>query len=131
MKTMSRDRWKRTTKTLPTLVLNVPEIANKSPEDVARILGTATSSNSEPGQNTTRNAYRRGEIEVTFKHDRAARITVRRTGDLPFDAAALQKLGLPPTKPTARTSGGALRWDRLCGPPARHQPSNFTLALIQ
>jgi len=100
---------------LPALLLNVPEIARKSPAHVQRVLGRPSATNRAPGQSSTSATYRSGSIEVLFLDDEALRIVVRDTAGLEFGPTALTKLGLPPSEPTRVTGTGALRWDGLCG----------------
>lgn len=100
---------------LPALLLNVPEIARKSPSHVKRVLGRPGSTNRTPGQTTASATYRAGTVEVIFRDDEASRIILRDTAGLEFAPTALTKLGLPPTQPTRVTEAGALRWERLCG----------------
>lgn len=100
---------------LPALLLNVPELARKSPRHVQRVLGRPSTTNRAPGQTTTSAKFRSGNIEVVFRNEEAERIVIRETKGLDFGPSALAKLGLPITEPSRTTDTGALRWDRLCG----------------
>lgn len=101
---------------LPTLMLNVPSIARKCPEDVQRVLGPPTQTIGNTATHShPRLSYQSGRIEVTFVDGMAARIVMHAPQDLPFHQGALAKLGLPVRKPTSVIRGRRLQWTNLKG----------------
>jgi len=98
---------------LPGLVLNVPAIALKSPEEVARVLGPPDRSNGAQLSANVRNRYQRGAVEVVFVEGRASWIKLYNTRHLRFSAEILPKLGLPIAKPTYVNSSHVMSWSNL------------------
>jgi hypothetical protein len=109
--------WKSTklNPTLPALVLNVPSIAGKTADFVDRILGRSSATSTTTSRvNGDVRQYRSGAVQVAFHGKKAARIVIRDARALTFDSHALAKLGLRPTKPSAKESE-VLRWKNLFG----------------
>jgi len=98
---------------LPALLLNIPAIMKRSPDEVARQLGPATGSARMPGRDKEKVSYRSGSVQVAFADGRAVRVVIRNAGGLPYSPRCLSSLGLPVRKPDH--SGQAFRWDNLCG----------------
>jgi hypothetical protein len=98
---------------LPGLVLNVPAIAGKSSDEVARVLGPPERANGIGLGANSRNRYRRGAIEVVFVDGRASWIKLYNTRHLPFGKETLSKLGLPVAKPTYVHSQHVMSWSNL------------------
>jgi hypothetical protein len=98
---------------LPGLVLNVPAIALKSPEEVARVMGPPDRSNGVQLSANVRNRYRRGAVEIVFVEGRASWIKLYNTRHLPFSVEILPKLGLPLAKPTYVNSNHVMSWSNL------------------
>jgi hypothetical protein len=98
---------------LPRLVLNVPSIARRSPEEVARILGPPERSNGASLSANVRNVYHGGTIEIVFVEGQASWIKLYNTRRLPFSQQILSKLGLPPAKPTYVNANHVMSWSNL------------------
>jgi hypothetical protein len=100
---------------LPPLILNVPSIAHKSPEQVQRLLGPPAQTAAAARGIGSKHTYRGGTVEVVFIDDQADRIVVHDTRGLSLDARSLAKLGLPVTKPTHVARGHSLSWENIRG----------------
>ena len=98
---------------LPSLVLNVPAIAWKSPEEVARVLGPPERTNGAQLGSNLRNRYHRGTIEIVFVDGKACWIKLYNTRNLEFSKDMLPKLGLPAAKPTYVNSCHVMSWSNL------------------
>jgi len=79
-------------------LLEVPRIADKTPEEVAMVLGTACGE--EPLEAGTWRYYRRGEIKVMFAGGRANLIAISGIDGVKLDANAIRVLGLQPEAST-------------------------------
>jgi len=98
---------------LPSLVLNVPAIASKSPAEVARVLGPPERGGSAQLGANLRNRYRRGSVEIVFVEGRACWIKVYNRSHLQFGREILPKLGLPAAKPTYVNASHVMSWSNL------------------
>jgi len=98
---------------LPSLVLNVPSIARRSPAEVARILGPPERTNGAQLSANVRNVYHGGTIEIVFVDGKASWIKLYRTRNLPFSREVLAKLGLPQAKPTYVNARHVMSWSNL------------------
>ncbi|UCG84914.1 MAG: hypothetical protein JSW71_13295 [Gemmatimonadota bacterium] len=98
---------------LPRLVLNVPAIALKSPEEVANVLGPPERTNGAQLTANVRNRYQRGSVEVVFVEGKASWIKLFNTRSLQFSKEILPKLGLPSAKPTYVNSSHVMSWSNL------------------
>ena len=98
---------------LPSLVLNVPSIARRSPEEVAVILGPPERNNGAQLSANVRNVYHRGAIEIVFVDGKASWIKLYNTRKLPFSKLILSKLGLPQAKPTYVNARHVMSWSNL------------------
>ena len=101
---------------LPSLVLNVPAIANRTEREVQRVLGPPAQTTSGGRlQRHPRLSYRHGTVEIIFVDGRAECIVLHDTRALEFHQRSLAKLGLPVTKPSKTERGKVLRWDSIRG----------------
>jgi len=98
---------------LPSLVLNVPLIARRSPAEVAQILGPPGRTNGVLLSAKVRNVYQRGTIEIVFADGKASWIKLYCTRNLPFSREILTKLGLPLAKPTYVNARHVMSWSNL------------------
>jgi len=89
-------------------VLDVQTIAGKAPADVTNVLGKPTQ------QETTKHgpklSYNDGKTEVVFINGKADWITISGMSAVPFDANAIEALGLKPVAPTFK-SAFVIRWE--------------------
>ncbi len=100
--------------TLPGLVLNVPLLARRTRDEVARVLGTpADSSESRRSRHQTL-SYQNGDVLVVFVDGKVEWIKVTRPTGLMFSKDALTRLGLPPKRPTW-IEKDAMSWDNIHG----------------
>jgi hypothetical protein len=92
--------------------LDVTAIAGESPDQVAQVLGTPTSTKETTvaGRDYPRHFYRGGEVEVIFVLDKAAWITIHPAEKLPFQKTALAALGLPVADPSLTHPLSLMRW---------------------
>jgi hypothetical protein len=95
---------------LPHLILNVPAIARRTEDEVARHLGPPDPSSGSPSPNGIKRSYRGGKIEVVFVDGAARWIKLYTAKELPFSKAALAKLGLPVLRPTYNNAPHVLSW---------------------
>ena len=83
-------------------ILDIRTIAGKAAADVSKVLGKPT------GQEKTKygpkSIYKDGKIEVVFINGKADWITVSGMSNVPFDANAIEALGLPPETPDLRNA---------------------------
>ncbi len=99
---------------LPGLALNVPLLARRTPDEVARVLGRpAASSESRHSRHQTLN-YQNGDVLVVFTDGKAEWIKVNKAKGLMFSKDTLTRLGLPPKRPT-RIENDAMSWDNIHG----------------
>ena len=103
----------RTGAVLPSLVLNVPAIALKTPEEVARVLGPPERTAGASLGASVRNRYHRGTIEIVFVDGKACWIKLYNTRDLEFSRDVLPRLGLPSAKPTYVNARHVMSWSNL------------------
>jgi hypothetical protein len=89
-------------------VLALPAIAGKPPGAVAKLLGQPSSQ--EKTKYGPKNSYQGGKIEVVFIEGKADWITVSDMGKVPFDAKAIESLGLKLGAPDFR-GPAVIRWD--------------------
>ena len=100
--------------TLPGLVLNVPLLARRTRDEVARVLGTpADSSESRRSRHQTL-SYHNGDVLVVFVDGKVEWIKVTRAKGLMFSTEVLTRLGLPPKRPTW-IEKDAMSWDNIHG----------------
>ena len=99
-------------------VINIPDIAGKTPEQVAKILGKATKTKMVKPSRTPcpcpKHIYKNGAVEVMFIGGRADWITVNELGAASYTKATLALLGLPIKKPTISNSF-VMRWENIPG----------------
>lgn len=100
-------------RTLPGLVFNVPSVARKSAAEVEHILGPPDRQSGLSLAGQVRRTYRRGAVEVVFIDDKADWIKIYETRGLPFDNAALGRLGLPERKPTYVNKNRVISWGNI------------------
>ena len=99
---------------LPCLALNVPQLARRTPAEVARVLGApAASAENRHSRHQTLN-YRNGDVQVVFVGGKAEWIKVNKAGGLKFSKDALTRLGLPRKRPTSM-GNDAISWDNING----------------
>jgi len=100
--------------TLPGLVLNVPLLARRTRDEVARVLGTpADSSDSRRSRHQTF-SYQKGDVQVVFVDGQVNWIKLNKAKGLMFSKDTLTRLGLPPKRPT-RIENDAMSWDNIHG----------------
>ncbi len=99
---------------LPGLALNVPLLARRTPDEVARVLGRPeASSESRHSRHQTLN-YQNGDVLVVFTDGKAEWIKVNRAKGLMFSKDALTSLGLPRKRPTS-IGEDAMSWNNIHG----------------
>jgi hypothetical protein len=98
---------------LPHLILNVPAIARRTEDEVARHLGMPDPGVHSTSVHGTKRSYRGGKVEVVFIDGGARWIKLYTMRELPFSKAALAKLGLPLHRPTYDNSPHVLSWHNL------------------
>lgn len=99
-------------------VIQIPNIAGQSQEQVANILGKPTKSEIVKASRTPcpcpKNSYLNGKVEIVFIRGRADWITVNNLKDVPFLNDSLTLLGLPIKEPTFSNSF-VKRWNNIPG----------------
>ncbi len=89
-------------------VLDVQTIAGKAPADVTKVLGKPAQE--EKTKYGPKLSYSDSKIEVVFINGKADWITISGMSSVPFDANAIEALGLKPAAPTF-TSAFVIRWE--------------------
>ena len=89
-------------------VLDIQTIAGKAPADVSKVLGEPAQP--EKTKYGSKLSYKDGKIEVVFINGKADWITISGMGGVPFDANAIEALGLKPQPPTFK-SAFVIRWE--------------------
>jgi hypothetical protein len=98
---------------LPHLILNVPAIARRTEDEVARHLGGPDPGIQSTSVGSTKRSYRGGKIEVVYVDGQARWVKLYTMRELPFSKAALAKLGLPLQRPTYDNSPHVLSWHNI------------------
>lgn len=101
-----------------TLILDLPNIGNKTEKEVEAILGKADRTEKVKGYpceetNCQRAFYNTDKIEIIFKEGKANRITVNGTSDFTSKDNALENLGLKIEKPTFKNPTNVIRWENV------------------
>jgi hypothetical protein len=99
------------------VVVDVTTIADKSPAQVALVLGKPTSTSSErygEGRITTYE-YKRGQVEIVFRRGKADWITIRGLENIPFSAASIRSIGLQDGTPSFANPAWVYRWENYQG----------------
>ena len=95
--------------------LNIGEIARKSPQEVAKVLGNPTSEEiiQYKGVALPKKLYRYGgvDIRIVFVEDVADWITIYGKGQIPYGQAALASFGLSTLPPTFSDPNTIMRWN--------------------
>ncbi|MYM34621.1 hypothetical protein GTP38_09745 [Duganella sp. FT94W] len=92
--------------------VNVLHLAGKSQTQVSNEL--KSSSKCKSGKYGISCVYSKDKIEIVFINGRADWITVNDLEHIPYDDAALLKLGLPKAQPTFK-SAQVIRWSKMKG----------------
>jgi hypothetical protein len=101
----------------PSPAISVPDVAGKTPSEVAAVLGLSSSQETirNQGRPYTKRYYRDGDIEIVYVDGKADWITIFGHGQLPFGPDVLPALGLPATEPTFANPNGVYRWETIPG----------------
>lgn len=94
------------------LIIDVPQVVDKNPEEIRQILGDPDSVAMQPifRQKVLTYYYTRHDVELRFFNGHASEILVRKTDDIPFEAASLSLFGLDPTSPEEFIPDMLMRW---------------------
>lgn len=103
----------RSRSSLPSLVLNVPAIARRSPDEVQLLLGSPDTADGPQVSLQVKRTYQRGRVEIVYVENRAKWIKLYDGRDLVFGPDALPKLGLPALRPTYRNPNHVMSWQNL------------------
>lgn len=103
----------RSRSSLPSLVLNVPAIARRSPDEVQLLLGPPDTADGPQVSLQVKRTYQRGRVEIVYVENRAKWIKLYDGRDLAFGTEALPKLGLPALRPTYRNPDHVMSWQNI------------------
>lgn len=93
-------------------VIDIPAIAGKNKAEVSSLIGPPLScSQSKYGEKCS---YAKGETEIVFIKGKADWITVEGIDDVPFNQAALEKIGFKNSPPSFKNDF-SMRWSGLGG----------------
>ena len=100
------------------LIVNVPEIINKTPEEVVAILGkpdTAFVQNVVTLRFHTQLYYELDSLEIQYLEGTSKDIVVHKPLPLPLNKMTLKAYGLEPKEPTGNVLDEVLRWENYEG----------------
>ncbi len=103
----------RSRSSLPSLVLNVPAIARRSPDAVQLLLGSPDTADGPQVSLQVKRTYQRGRVEVVFVDNHVRWIKLYDCRGLTFNQDALPKLGLPASRPTYRNPDHVMSWQNI------------------
>ena len=99
-------------------VIKIPSLAGKTPEQVLKILGKPTKSETAKPSNTPcpcpKNIYNNGAVEIIYINGRADWITINEIGNASYSKDSLELLGLPVKDPTF-SNATVKRWENIPG----------------
>ncbi len=99
-------------------VIKIPNIAGKTQEQVFKILGKPTKSETVKPSKTPcpcpKNIYNNGAVEIIYINGRADWITINELGNASYTKDSLELLGLPVKDPTFSNSF-VKRWENIPG----------------
>lgn len=95
------------------LVIDIPKIINKSPEEVKKALGEPDSSILQPifNKKVLTFYYTANVVEIRFFENIASEIIVRKTDNIPFDENSLKLFGVSPQTPTEKKENLLITWN--------------------
>jgi hypothetical protein len=101
---------------LPTI--KISDIAGKSPSEVAKILGSPTSTETVKPSGTPcpcpKQSYRDGKIEIVFIAGKADWITINGLNNAPYSSETLTLFGIE-QKPASFSNDSVMRWENIPG----------------
>ncbi len=102
------------------LILDIKSIKGKTLSEVEKIIGKAESTEKVKGYpckntNCRRAFFRKGNLEIIFKLNKADRITINSVPNLTYNDNALEALSLKTSKPTFKNANNVIRWQETEG----------------
>jgi len=98
--------------------IKISDIAGKNPDQVAKIFGAPTASETVKPSRTPcpcpKNSYKDGTIEIVFIEGKADWITINSLDDAPYSAETLTLLGIE-QKPASFSNENVMRWENIPG----------------
>jgi hypothetical protein len=102
----------------PAPVIKISNIAGKTPDEVSKILGLPTSTETVSPSRTPcpceKNTYKNGKIEIVFMEGKADWITIKNLNDAPYSVEALTLLGIKQKSPSF-SNENVIRWTNIPG----------------
>ncbi len=99
-------------------VISIPDIAGKTPQEVAKILGESTAKEvvnpSRAPCPCDKLTYKNGQIEIVFIKGRADWITINNMNDAAYSKNSLPMIGIAVKDPDFSNSN-VMRWSKLNG----------------
>lgn len=99
------------------IVLDIPAIANKTPEEVVAALGQPDSVylQKRGRKKVAVQLYKPHQIEIYFPAGKASEILVNKPAPLPYHERALSSFNIEPRSPDQANDNAAIKWSNIQG----------------
>lgn len=95
------------------VVIDIPELINKSPKEVETILGTPDNSYYKVAFNHKVLVYEYKNMEVRFPKNIASEIVIKNPVPFKYEPETLKSYGIIADKPTKVVSDGFMKWENI------------------